>query len=278
MRQQQGGRGRWLGAMMVVGTLVAAPLAAQESDEEWLARCREQGDSDWEGRRSERFCEVRVERLRPPGRLVVDGSQNGGVAVRGGEGDGVVVHARISAQDETRAGAEALARRVRVATAGDRVHASGPDREGRRQWWVSYLVEVPRRQDLEVTAHNGGVDVRGVAGELALETHNGGMSLTDVGGDVRARTHNGGLRVALAGRRWEGRGLDAETRNGGVQLEIPDGYAARLETGTVNGGLQTDIPITVQGRVGRRLSTDLNGGGPTIRATTHNGGVRIRRR
>lgn len=263
---------------MMVGTLAAAPLAAQESDEEWLARCREQGSSGWDDRRSERFCEVRVERLRPRGRLAVDASQNGGVAVRGGDGDGVVVHARISAQDETRAAAEALARRVRVATAGDRVQASGPDREGRRQWWVSYLVEVPRRQDLDVTAHNGGVSVRDVSGRLALETHNGGMSLTDVGGDVRARTHNGGLRVALAGGRWEGRGLDAETRNGGVRLEIPDGYAARLETGTVNGGLQTDIPITVQGRVGRRLSTDLNGGGPTIRATTHNGGVQIRRR
>lgn len=263
---------------MMVGTLVAAPLAAQESDEEWLARCREQGGSGWDGRRSERFCEVRVERLRPRGRLAVDASQNGGVAVRGGDGDGVVVHARVTAQERTLAAAEALARRVRIATAGDRVHASGPDREEGRYWSVSYLVEVPRRQDLEVTAHNGGVDVRGVAGQLALETHNGGMSLTDVGGEVRARTHNGGLRVALAGRGWEGRGLDAETRNGGVRLEIPDGYAAHLETGTVNGALQTDIPITVQGRIGRRLSTHLNGGGATIRATTHNGGVQIRRR
>jgi hypothetical protein len=283
-RQRNGGRRRWLlGAIGVVGALgaaplVATPLGAQQSDEEWLAQCREHDGDRWDGRRSERFCEVRIERLRPRGRLAVDGSQNGGVAVRGVDGDGVVVHARVSAQDETAAAAQALAREVRIVTANDSVHAIGPERDGRRHWSVSYVVEVPRRQDLTVTARNGGVRVDGVTGRLELDTHNGGLSLTDVGGDVRARTYNGGLRVALAGRRWEGRGLDAETRNGGVQIELPDGYAAHLETETVNGGMRSEIPITVQGRVGRRLSVDLNGGGPTVRATTHNGGVQIRRR
>jgi hypothetical protein len=59
---------------------------------------------------------------------------------------------------------------------------------------------------------------------------------------------------------------------------IPEDYRARLETGTVNGGFRIDFPITIQGRITRRrITTDLNGGGPTIRAVTTNGGVVIRR-
>ncbi|HSM16280.1 MAG TPA: hypothetical protein VK845_04680, partial [Gemmatimonadales bacterium] len=73
-------------------------------------------------------------------------------------------------------------------------------------------------------------------------------------------------------------GLDAQTRNGGVSLTMPDGYSARLETGTTNGGLEIDFPVMVQGRVTKRLSVTLGDGGPPIRAMTTNGGVHIERR
>jgi hypothetical protein len=98
-----------------------------------------------------------------------------------------------------------------------------------------------------------------------------------VAGDVRGRTTNGGVHVELDGRRWDGAGLDVQTTNGGVTLEVPADYSARLETGTVNGGLDLEFPVTVQGRIGRRLATTLGEGGPTVRAMTTNGGVRILR-
>jgi DUF4097 and DUF4098 domain-containing protein YvlB len=83
--------------------------------------------------------------------------------------------------------------------------------------------------------------------------------------------------VTLAGTRWDGEGLDVETTNGGIDVTVPEGYSARFETGTVNGGIDIDFPVTVQGRVGRRMTTTLGDGGPTIRAVTTNGGVKIRR-
>ena len=101
---------------------------------------------------------------------------------------------------------------------------------------VSYDVYVPRHMDLDLRAHNGGLRVDGVTGRMTLETENGGVSLEGAGGDVRAHAQNGGLNVRLTGTHWEGAGLDAETQNGGVRLVVPEGYSARLETGTVNGG------------------------------------------
>ena len=66
--------------------------------------------------------------------------------------------------------------------------------------------------------------------------------------------------------------------NGGVELAIPTNYNARLETGTTNGGMDIGFPVTVQGRLNRRLTTQLGSGGPTVRVMTTNGGVVLRHR
>jgi hypothetical protein len=65
--------------------------------------------------------------------------------------------------------------------------------------------------------------------------------------------------------------------DGGITLRIPNNYSARLEAGTVNGSESIDFPITVQGPIGREISTTLGQGGPLVRVTTHNSGVRVRR-
>ncbi|MDQ6827427.1 MAG: DUF4097 domain-containing protein, partial [Gemmatimonadota bacterium] len=145
-------------------------------------------------------------------------------------------------------------------------------------WSVTYVISTPSRIDLDLRAHNGGVSVNNVSGRMDLTTQNGGLHLAGVGGDVHGETQNGGLHVELDGEKWQGTGLDVRTTNGGVHMEIPARYAAHLETGTVNGGMEIDFPVIVQGRIGRNISTDLNGGGTTVRAMTTNGGVSIIRR
>ena len=56
-------------------------------------------------------------------------------------------------------------------------------------------------------------------------------------------------------------------------------YNAELETGTVNGPMSIDFPMTVtlQGRIGRSLTTTLGSGGPPVRVTTQNGPLTVRR-
>src|SRR6185295_15476899 len=116
---------------------------------------------------------------------------------------------------------------------------------------------VPARSDLDLTSMNGGISVSDVGGTIRLETLNGGLSLDSLSGDVRGRTTNGGVSARLAGRSWDGSGLDLATTNGGVSLTIPEDFDAHVETGTVNGHLDVDLPVTVRGRVDRRLSVDL---------------------
>ena len=262
--------------------LLALPATAQrfrsdDGDPTWLSNCRDHdnGGDDHRGR----ACEVRAVPVHLAARSIeIDGRQNGSIHVTGWDGDSVRVTARLQAYARTDDVAKRLLGSLSVTTDGRGVRTEGPsmDDEDRTSWAVSYVVYVPRHFDLSLDAHNGSLRVEEVQGKLELRTTNGSLSLGDVGGDVRARTQNGSLNIQLAGARWSGSGLDAQTQNGSVRLQIPEHYAAQLETGTVNGRIHTDIPLTVSGTIGRRFSIPLNGGGPTIRAITTNGSITIK--
>ena len=246
--------------------------ARNNSAEEWLDRCKD----DRYGDDRERFCELR-EKTIPATRVVeIDGGQNGGATVRGWDRDEILVRAKIQTNADDASEARELAQQITIETTGGRIRAEGPSSRRRTSWSVSFEVMVPSRSDLRLSAHNGGLSVEDVEGRMDLGTTNGGISLRNVSGDVRGETTNGGVNVELNGDKWRGSGLDVRTTNGGVNLTIPRDYGARLETGTVNGSMNIDFPITVQGSIGRRITTQLGSGGPPIRAITTNGGVRIR--
>ena len=237
--------------------------------------CRSSNDRDDD---YYQHCEVRESTL-PAGALNVDAGQNGGVSVEAWDRNDIRVRAivRGSAREESRA--RDIAGQVQVQAGGGRVYATGPELN-RREWWsVSYRINVPRRNDLDLSATNGGITIAGVTGNLRFDTTNGGVKLTNLGGRVNGETRNGGINVVLSGSRWDGEGLDVETSNGGVTVDIPQNYNAEFETRTVNGGLNIDFPITVQGELTSRrgITTTLGSGGPPVRVRTTNGGVRVRR-
>jgi hypothetical protein len=265
-------------ALLASASVLNAQSSRAEDDAEWLDHCRSNARYDDDRGRA---CEVRAVPVKLSGRSIsIDGRQNGGIRVAGWNGDDVKVTARIQTEGRSDSDAKALLSKVRIEADGRGVRADGPSMDGydHQSWSVSFIVFVPRRFDLDLEAHNGGLSVADVTGKLELGTTNGSVQLENVGGDVHARTQNGSLNVRLAGRRWDGAGLNAETQNGSVRLAVPENYAAQLETGTVNGRINTDIPITVQGNISRRMSFPIGGGGPTIRAITTNGSVTIARR
>ena len=235
---------------------------------------------DWRGdERLQGHCEIKEQRLPSGGIISVDGKRNGGISIKGWDQNEILVRSRIQTQAPTQAEADQLASQVRVETAGLSVHAEGPESRDDYQWFVSYEIFVPRRSDLSLTAHNGGISIEDVTGRIDFRTMNGGVRLRRLGGAVRGSTTNGGVHVELVGARWDGEELSVQTTNGGVHIEMPDNYSARFETSTVNGNVRSDFPINVplteRGRLPKEISVDLGSGGPAIRAKTINGGVRI---
>lgn len=231
--------------------------------------------------RQKRACEIRESRMPAVSKLVVDGRQNGGVEVKGWSGNDVLVRSKVEVWAPESAGDPArMFGQINVQTAGGSVRADGPDFGRERGFAVSYEIFVPHRMALDLKAHNGGISIRDVSGEIRFDAVNGGVNLTRLAGDVKGSTKNGGLKVDLDGPRWDGSQLDVRTTNGGVNLSIPTNYSARLETSTVNGGMNVDYPVTVSGRLrlDKELSVNLGSGGSLIRVATTNGGVSIRKK
>ncbi len=253
---------------------------AQEKAERNMKE-REFCSNNWSNGDRISFNEVREMTVSAGGILTVDGRRNGGISVRGENRSDILVRACIQTWAETEAEARNLARGIRIET-GSVVRAENMSEEMKGS--VSYQILVPRATNLKLTAHNGGISIGSVEGAIEFETKNGGVSLSDVAGDVKGRTTNGGISVKLSGASWRGSGLDVETTNGGVNLSMPENYAARIETGTINGGFKSDIgSLRVEkdeneNRWNRkkRISADINGGGAPIRVITTNGGIVVK--
>jgi DUF4097 and DUF4098 domain-containing protein YvlB len=274
---------RFLGRSVLVAALVAATGIAglaQKTDKLKLKdgslTCHD--GSNWYGDRLVGNCEIREQTIAASGPLSIDGRQNGGVSVKGWDQNQVLVRARVQAGAPTEAEAADLARQIKIETGGNKIFATGPENNRDHHWDVSYEVFVPRRSDVAVETHNGGIVFMDVNGKIDFNATNGGVVLRRVGGAVRGSTTNGGLVIELTGDRWDGETLDVSTTNGGVIMSVPENYSAHLETGTVNGSISVDFPVTVQGRINKELAVNLGAGGATVKAMTTNGGVRITRR
>jgi len=223
-------------------------------------------------------CEMKEQTMGTTrGVIDINPGLNGGVTIKGWSRGDVLVRAQIQTAAETDSEARSMVQQIRIASGAGQIHAEGPSMDNYHNWSVSYDIFVPHQSDIEAKAHNGGIRIADVRGNIGFDALNGGVTLQRLAGDVHGHTTNGGLTVELAGDRWDGRGMDVATTNGGVKLDVPGSYNAHFETSTVNGSVRTDFPVTVRGRIDHDLSFDSGGGGATIRAVTTNGGVRIGR-
>ena len=92
-----------------------------------------------------------------------------------------------------------------------------------------------------------------------------------------AETVNGGVRIDMSSITGD---VQVTTTNGGIRVTIPRDARVTLAASVVNGGIDLDSEFGVPEPEGRnlKLNAPINGGGPTLSATSVNGGVRIRAR
>ncbi len=261
----------WVGVPRVVHVYHDGHSHSDVIQSEWCMDSRSNHERGW-------YCEVREFEMSPGAFDQVDAGPNGGIEVTGWGRNEIRVLAKVQGQARIDDIAESLVSEVRIDWDGMALQAEGPKTERRESWSVSYRVSVPHSYDLDLSTVNGGISIEEVKGVIEFSATNGGVSLTEVGGDISGHTTNGGLKIRLSGNEWDGAGLDVRTTNGGITFVIPDDFNAELESATTNGSLAVDFPITVTGRIDRRLRTQLGSGGALLRAVTTNGGVTIKKR
>lgn len=250
----------------------AATRATQTGN--WQNATCEHTESHWG---QVRVCQMRRTTFAVTAGHIAVHTMNGGIDVIGEDRPDVSLEARVTAWAPTEEEANRLLGQITIDTSSGEIHDSGPHSSffGRSGYSVDYHLHVPEHITADLHTTNGGIEMTRLDGNLHFETTNGGVNLDQLAGAVEGHTTNGGLNISLAGDRWQGEGLHAGTTNGGIDLRMPDAYSAHLETATVNGGISVNFPVTIQGEIKNRLTTDLGSGGPTIHVQTVNGGISI---
>jgi hypothetical protein len=141
---------------------------------------------------------------------------------------------------------------------------------------VEFVVKLPAGVKIDASTVNGGVDVDGATSNVVAHTTNGSVEARSISGPVSARTTNGDITVRSGSIDREH--TEYSTTNGSITVELPASVNADIDMRTVNGHLLSDFPLTVEGSFSpRRMHATLGKGGPTLRLSTVNGSIRLRK-
>jgi DUF4097 and DUF4098 domain-containing protein YvlB len=252
----------------------ALSATAQTTEPQFSTTC-DNGASWGRSNSQKSFCETRdLTMSAPAGQpLKVNADPNGGITVHGWDGPNVRIRAKIQTWSDTEAEAAARAKRIIIGTANNTLRATVAEKE--QNWSVSYEIFVPRTTALALNTVNGGINLDNLNAAITFETTNGGVNLASLGGQVKGETTNGGVNITLSGSKWEGKGLDVSTTNGGIHWKLPRTYSAQLYTSTNMGGIHTSLPVTKSGMFHKEVTASLGQGGAPVRAVTTNGGIDV---
>jgi len=148
---------------------------------------------------------------------------------------------------------------------------------------------------IDIGSSNGGIVLDAMKGTMKVSTTNGGIKGDHLDGQCELSTTNGSVHIAgrfdgldissgngsVVARAEAGSKLSStwklRTTNAGVDLSLPPDLQANVDANTSNGSVTVDLPNGVQGtRTKTEVRGALNGGGPELSIRTTNGGIHIR--
>jgi len=245
---------------------------------------------------SARDEEVRTVQNQP---LAITAEHNGGIQVTTWDKPEISLKLCKQASADDEATARKVLSGVKLELNGSNIRVSSPDSDNDYSLGTLLMVKAPKGATLDLSVHNGGISLNGFngtakahavnggialkksSGSLSVEAQNGGISIKDCSGDVSADVQNGGLSISLP-ERWEGKGLDAHTHNGGLVVAVPRTLSTGVE---IAGSEHTSIICKDDACNGAQRTWDdrqrilrFGAGEALVHATTVNGGVVVESR
>jgi len=234
-----------------------------------------------------------------PGSAFEAQTHNGSIKINGAEVTECNMTATIVTRAATDEEAQELSEKVNVTLvpSGNRLitKIDKPTQLINKSVSVSLDVEVPNQTDLELITYNGSAEISDIKGRLEATTHNGKMTTDRISGTTTLRTHNGSVtcREISGGTQLKSHNgsiktfyadtapsvcdISIITYNGGIELETPPDFSARIDASTHNGSINTDLPITVSGKISKSsIKGTIGSGEGQLHLETHNGSIRIK--
>lgn len=138
--------------------------------------------------------------------------------------------------------------------------------------------------DLRLRTDDGSVRLREVNGRVDVETGDGSVVVDGVVTHLRAKTGDGSMRITAEKGSAVADDWLIETRDGSVEIRLPEGTAAEIDAETRDGVIRSTYPgLTVPERTrdeergddSRSLKATLGAGGRQLRVRTGDGSIRF---
>jgi hypothetical protein len=219
--------------------------------------------------------------LRATGSVTLE-SHNGSIHVDTWDRAEIEIHARIESNGYT---AEDHRRfqetTVQIEGSGDSVRIKSVLPDWNWGWFsgsnpeIHYTVHAPRTARWTIRDHNSHAEIRDLHAALDMDTHNGSLRVTGLAGPLQLNMHNGKAEVDFASFTASS---SVDMHNGNVELILPANSKFNLYSDGHNNDVNSDFAVLARtsGRRWRNVEGPVNGGGPSLRLTSHNGSFRLR--
>jgi DUF4097 and DUF4098 domain-containing protein YvlB len=220
--------------------------------------------------------------LRASGSVTLE-SHNGSIHVETWDRPEIEIHARIeSASSSTEDLRRFHETTVQIDGSGDfvRIKSVLPDCcnlfTGNNPE-IHYTIQAPRTARWTIRDHNSRTEIRDLHAALDLDTHNGSVRVVNLAGPLALKMHNGRADVEFASFTASS---SVDTHNATVELTLPANSKFDLHTDGHNSSVNSDFAVLARmsGRRWQSLEGPVNGGGPSLRLSSHNGNFRLRSR
>lgn len=242
---------------------------------------------------------VELSELAANGSFFVAETHNGSITVTGIAENVCILKAVIIAGADSVDNARKLAERIDISLikSGTNIAVKIDKPAFIDEQYVSINLEVllPIRVNLDLTTHNGAINVSSITGEIKavthngsintektsgpidLETHNGSILCKNLIGSVKAETHNGKANITFSEKAEAICNANVSTHNGGISIKLLPATSSVLEMSTNNGSIHTELDMTMVGAASDNYIKGILGSGQgKIKLKTHNGSIRIR--
>jgi DUF4097 and DUF4098 domain-containing protein YvlB len=174
--------------------------------------------------------------------------------------------------DEVKIEVDSQADRIRIKT---KYPDSKTKRNKTNSTRVDYTLTVPKQSRLDgVSTVNGGVEIEKVSGNVEASSINGNVTASELAGDVALFTVNGSVKATFAELK---KSVALKSVNGSVTIALPPEANANISANTIHGGIRSDFALKAKKHFPMRQNLDgkLGEGGPVIKMSSVNGGIRL---
>jgi hypothetical protein len=215
-----------------------------------------------------------------PGSILALENEVGSITIDGQDVVNCDVTATITVKAPTEEEAKELAEQIKIELEQDgntlTVKTTKPRKKRRRPISIKFKITVPKQTTLQIGSDVGEIQVSNITENIKAQTDVGTISCKEISGDIDLKVDVGKVNVVYSKTAPASCNVNIKTDVGSIDITTPPECSAAVQANTEVGSITTDMPLTIKGRVGKKLQGTIGAGEGKLYLRTDVGSIRIR--